>query len=220
LPFIENLDNFGGSSRPVNSSVRRNKRPLEVQTLMNLPNAPTDNLYKFLALTGLALFVLSIIFPLSQFRDVIRRSTELDGERSLIDVQLDYIESDVAQLSKRRDLSEDELRVLEKDFASDCEQQNPSPNKRKLSCAEAQQLKDKVREVRVLNKRAETNAALLDNLKNEAIFLALVSTVGMIGSIILAVKGFRLWHYRLQRYQDKIIAKEAADKESLPTSSA
>ncbi len=33
--------------------------------LMNIPNLPTDNLYKFMALSGLFIFILSMFYPIS-----------------------------------------------------------------------------------------------------------------------------------------------------------
>ena len=30
---------------------------------MNVPNLPTDNLYKFIALTGIVLFLVALIYP-------------------------------------------------------------------------------------------------------------------------------------------------------------
>jgi hypothetical protein len=51
---------------------------------VTLPNFPTDNLYKFMALIGAALVVVSVAFPLTQLTAIEARVDELQGESDVL----------------------------------------------------------------------------------------------------------------------------------------
>ncbi len=68
---------------------------------MPLPNLPTDNLYKFLALAGLTLGLFSFVFPNIQEHDV---------SRVLWETKIDI---DVAGEQLRKPIKDDEMRILD-----------------------------------------------------------------------------------------------------------
>jgi hypothetical protein len=54
---------------------------------MNIPNQPTDNLYKFLAISGLILLVLSVAVPAWSDHQFKLAELENDAEIALLDMQ-------------------------------------------------------------------------------------------------------------------------------------
>lgn len=60
---------------------------------MNIPNLPTDNLYKFMALSGLLILILSIAYPTY-------RTLELEQQRQMIRGEIKILEGDVDLLLK------------------------------------------------------------------------------------------------------------------------
>ena len=58
---------------------------------MNIPSLPTDNLYKFMALFGLVIIVVSTFVPdenLSHYRDAESKYTELLKENTLVHIEV------------------------------------------------------------------------------------------------------------------------------------
>jgi hypothetical protein len=48
--------------------------------MMNLPSLPTDNLYKFLALSGLAIVLFSLVFPIIRISEIRMQIIEVDTQ--------------------------------------------------------------------------------------------------------------------------------------------
>jgi len=57
---------------------------------MNEIKAPTDNLYKFIAIAGLTLIIVAIIFPARFRQDVELQRFKLDGEIMQFRAEIDY----------------------------------------------------------------------------------------------------------------------------------
>src|SRR5256885_965107 len=60
---------------------------------MDVPALPTDNLYKFVALAGIALAGYSVTFPQLQLFDLERQLIHRDVESRIIGLELDSIKS-------------------------------------------------------------------------------------------------------------------------------
>jgi fucose permease len=65
---------------------------------MNGVNLPTDNLYKFIALAGLAIMIFSGYFIVTRLEQGTALRNQLDRESALIDVQENQIELALEQL--------------------------------------------------------------------------------------------------------------------------
>lgn len=135
----------------------------------NLPNAPTDNLYKFMAIFGLLFAVTTFIYA-----DYMQNETRK---------QLIEFANDSAQ--KRYEMVQDYLKS----------QQGINP-----------ELKNKHTLItELLDTKGEY---LVAQAMRSDFYIKLRNIGGTTGSII-SILGFYLWYTKLQRYQDKVLKKEA-----------
>src|SRR2546421_10399977 len=115
--------------------------------LKSLPYLPFDNLYKFLSLAGLAILIVSILFPYFQYREAKKLSIEAKGEEAKLNVEFDVMNHEL-------DLMKQKLNVP-KDFLSNypgglmnltCGGSPPPEMAGKISCDEAKILAGKFAE--------------------------------------------------------------------------
>ena len=71
---------------------------------MNIPNLPTDSLYKFIALSGLFILIFSVVYPLYQENELRQRSLALEGEIEVLKVDVDF-QLELAKDTKRHTFS-------------------------------------------------------------------------------------------------------------------
>ena len=70
--------------------------------MYDLPRPPTDNLYKFPAITGLVLFVISIVFPIRWWYDLKMEEYRLEQEKEvcLVDYRVWYVKNLFLQIDQ------------------------------------------------------------------------------------------------------------------------
>ena len=152
---------------------------------MNIPTIPTDNLYKFLSLSGIsAAVVLIVSFQFSQ-NDIQIKVAELSGLMRLLENQT----SRFNEMNKNFDhIHIDEMAELErhkKDF-----------NQREENIIKLQnEIEKQLEIVRALQ-------AQFNSLKE--IYFILIPTF-----IFQSILGFILWYHKLQKYQDVILKNKA-----------
>jgi hypothetical protein len=61
---------------------------------MNLPSLPTDNLYKFLALSGLFIVLFSFIFPMKRVGELKLKASEIITQAEVLRIEIDDLEYD------------------------------------------------------------------------------------------------------------------------------
>ena len=66
---------------------------------MNMPSLPTDNLYKFLALSGLVTLVVFPIFYVSQVADRNHRIVETETEALMLEKEVEFLKWETNALS-------------------------------------------------------------------------------------------------------------------------
>jgi len=152
----------------------------------SIPMPPTDNLYKFMAISGLLLVLTTIIL--------------------YVTVRLEVRESwgnGIAVLKTRSDLGEVRLG-----------QAIGPPSK--LTDLEAERWKkyiaNKISELKSQLSRLEKTGTEVDDYWSsiyKAEFLGPFLLGGIFTGVLLMGSGFYLWYSRLQKYQDKIIARQA-----------
>jgi len=67
---------------------------------MNTFFPPTDNLYKFLAISGLMIFCFFVIWPELQTYKLEQRKIEILGEQEVIKHEIDYINQDLDRIKQ------------------------------------------------------------------------------------------------------------------------
>jgi hypothetical protein len=202
---------------------------------MYIPTLPTDNLYKFIALSGVVIFLIFIIYPDFQINEVkeeiINIETEigeLEFEKNLLEERqkelYDEIEEANHKLSKYQ--IEDSLDI--KININDLKRQLQNSDYREYlefiykhkenlipEIKLQQQITEKVNELRKNNQEIELKFHKINrklNINEEKTDEARKSICKwLIGSAIgcfMMVLGFRLWYTKSQKPMDKKLLKE------------
>jgi hypothetical protein len=174
---------------------------------MNLPSLPTDNLYKFQALSGTVLIVLSFYLP-SQFAE------RLSEKYESITLKIATLSAD-SNFKKRK--VEKLTRIIDNTIAAQNNKNVADKNKIELHYSETEikKLFDEVDDLsRSIDIQLAESKQIAENLKyiEKRIFLTrlLMVVFGCIGTA-LAFIGYYLWYHKIQFYLD-IVAKGEACK--------
>jgi hypothetical protein len=153
---------------------------------MDFPSLPTDNLYKFLALSGLALILVSFVFPGNLINDLELKSVDAQTQINLLAFESSILERDVEAAGKKDSLPPDELVKLD---------ERRQRLKAKLIETEGQKnrLAVLVRQVR-----------LTFNLFR----------IGGFAGLAMSSVGFLLWYRRVQKPADLLARKQLGEKDA------
>lgn len=168
--------------------------------LMKMP--PTDNLYKFIAITGVILVLAPWFILLPEYRAVSARSYDLRREDVALradvkreNVRLEAVLKRAAELDARRD----RLTPAERAEAD------------RIRADSLQQLAGGELQVKVAQESLQ--AEEIDALTTDLDKLLNVGGWTSATGIILAGIGFQLWYRRVQRYEDQAITETRRHKE-------
>jgi hypothetical protein len=184
---------------------------------MNLPNLPTDNFYKFIALTGVFLFVISIFYPKYQ-QKILRDEIEIyNGEISKLNLEKTKSTEKQNELKKRIALLDEKSNC---NFQSIVNDSIIVKNKVIDGPKELVQLSDEIDklidEYSQLNREFDlkaieisTTRSLINHKENDLSELNKVTNVFAPVSILIALTGFLFWYEKTQKYQDKVLKEQA-----------
>lgn len=189
---------------------------------MDLLKPPTDNLYKFMAVGGIVLAVVCIIFPSMFFLQTSAEYLAYLRGRDELKVHEKFTKERLETLELRKQQTTDEKNKLEERL-----NQLTSPPRASGNSGEIEKLDSRIKEI---NRQLETLADASDQAKLDlglkqaqikheetvsinrrrdsryfVLFGWIVAVIGLYGSII----GFRRWDKRLQQFLDRILEKEA-----------
>ena len=188
---------------------------------MKFPEIPTDNLYKFMALSGIVILIASFI-PFSYAHKLKVKTIHLNGEIEILRQQREWLNKDMddleaanKRLSKRYDKYDEH--AVRKDASEHVSELTKI--KTKLDKRSKEILKE-LSEVRDLNRQKFVSEAQQRAKYKELKYLLIImrmglslSVLGFVGGGFLAYKGFSLWYNRLQIPLDRIIKnKPKADQ--------
>lgn len=148
---------------------------------MELP-IPTDNLYKFLALAGVALVVLGYVVPHDKINDIERRIAEADAQRLIFTAELHALDKDTSLAKQLKTVPPEQLKDLTGRLLD---------VQRKFAQIDGADL-----QVNVMKKQLE---------REQALFRQLVR----LGSM-LSLSGFVLWYVLVQRPTDLVNKSQGA----------
>jgi hypothetical protein len=148
---------------------------------MDILKPPTDNLYKFIAISGLLIFLASFVFPQILYKEYAIKYAEIEGDLSVLERQIETLNS-----------------ITESDDARSKKEDNVEIKRRRAEF-------DKGLE-EVLRKR-ELRVALSNYARRWEIF----GYIGMSFGLVMMVSGFYFWYSRLQKYEDKLMKLKASD---------
>ena len=156
--------------------------------MINMPSLPTDNLYKFLALSGLAIVTFSIVFPMIRDSELNLMMLETDKnmkvaniEKELFDKRIDkFLNSDLGSNLDELKMREEELEIW-----------------RNL-------LKDQ----QIYTVDLEYEVRKFEELHKELKFIQLLMKFGFGVGLIITFLGFLLWYVRVQKPNDLLLRKQ------------
>lgn len=163
---------------------------------MKIPDLPTDNLYKFIALLGMTIFILSLIFPIWKMQEIAERNFILEEELSLYQRRMKDAKLKAASLWS---------------FVEQHPPDKSPPNKAQLDrfVSQVDLMEKELKDIGDWQSKAIIRVEFLKYLKQQLERWEVYLTIGVcIGSAIMLC-GFIMWYFKLQRYQDRIIKKEA-----------
>jgi len=67
---------------------------------MNVPTFPTDNLYKFVAISGLFICIFSIVFPMTRISEIKHKIIELQTKSAILNIEIEELKVESANLDK------------------------------------------------------------------------------------------------------------------------
>lgn len=142
---------------------------------MTLPSIPTDNLYKFLALSGLILAGFSGTFLPLQIHKTKLKVIEVEAEMQIIGQERESIGWEISRLKEIEYPTPEQIAII---------QDRHEENAKRLILAES------------ARKQLEYLVRLYSLLSG-------LSGVGLVLGLIMATVGFTLWYTRVQRPLDK-----------------
>jgi hypothetical protein len=184
---------------------------------------PTDNLYKFVALTGVVAALAALLWPTTVFYNLRIREFEFAAHTAAARAEFEVWQG--AEINSNAQFQKNlESSLLLKQFMVEHPAEGLPADVRELSRQEAIRIDREKRELvaahdKIVEKAAAADRALgmLESKRQEIGFLkwtatatATVAVVLFIAGVALAAVGFRLWYFRSQVHQDKILAAEAA----------
>lgn len=192
---------------------------------MEFLKPPTDNLYKFISISGVVLLVLSIVYPSYLYVEAQRYIFEATRTLDLMNLEDKKYEASVERVNQAGGLLErankrvDELNTL-------LDEKPLNDAARQHLTNELMSLHDLLVKEQTIEEEAKSNAAKIKvevehNVRLSKYYygwstaLIRAAIVGSLLGIILTSIGFRLWYVRVQKYQDILLTKQAASEEKL-----
>jgi hypothetical protein len=150
----------------------------KIGAFMNIPNLPTDSLYKFIALSGLFILLLSVIYPLYRENELGQRLLTFEGEVEILNVDISF-QLELAKNTKSHSFSLDDPDI---------------PQILRFKEATA---------------KLETQRKQITFLSSEIDRYKRFRWIGICLGMVMILSGFTLWYYRVQRFQDLLLYREA-----------
>jgi hypothetical protein len=148
---------------------------------MQIPNLPTDNLYKFQALAGLTILIAATWFLIETTTSLAFQIPQLQSEVRILEIQTDHWRSEIDKLGKQESKSKTDAKEIED------EQLN---------------LKIKLEEL-----RCKAQIGFYGCIR--VLILSIVNIFFLGWAARMTNQGFRNWQNRIQKYQDIIVKTEA-----------
>lgn len=208
---------------------------------MNLHTPPTDSLYKFMAISGCFIVIVSIYWSFMLLNDLSKQKNELTIQLKPLEAEVEWLKTDMDSFRERMNnlvgemesfssKQESLLEVMEKEHEkgilnqkkieawkeTNKEKQEDFQIKEKSLRIADQKIMENSKEIKI--KTAKINA-LMENLNNTAFrgyFIIFISTILSLFGFILATIGFKLWYKKIQFYQDCILKNTACSNCETP----
>jgi hypothetical protein len=185
---------------------------------MNLPNLPTDNLYKFIALTGVILLVITIFYPEYQRKNLRDEIEVYNGEVRKLTLEKTKSTEKQKEVKKRIAILDEKSNCNCQSIVNDSIIVRTQIIEGPKELIELSKEIDKlIEEYTQLNRdfdlkslEISTKLALINNKEND--LFEINEVTGYFGpfSLLIAFIGFLLWYEKTQKFQDKVLKEQAA----------
>lgn len=176
---------------------------------MNIPSLPTDNLYKFMALSGLLVLILSAYYPLHLHREWENQNIDLQKELSISHQQVKVLDDSINQVTSQIKAFDPNFGITQGDKVKSFEQAKilvlrgekkyNSLKKLILTYEILERKKEKI----IITNNAKINKQnlLIESLNEFDPFQLVLIVIG----VVLTMTGFFLWYHRSQKINDEIL---------------
>jgi hypothetical protein len=162
--------------------------------------APTDNLYKFLAIFGLVVIMFSIYVPLLRYMEFSRLSHKADAIYAPMIEPLTALD-DEARAELECTIHQAYLRDKQQPPKPDpCPAVSAAKSKGSLARAQLEKLQAQLTPIEVDR----------NSIWQEYMLLLYAGSLGLLVGIVMCISGFWLWYTRLQKYLDASVRQQAA----------
>jgi hypothetical protein len=189
---------------------------------------PTDNLYKFISICGLTLFLISITVPPWLLNKTWLAYYETDKDLRIVELELQDFRRRQEEGMERDAKAYLEISELSKELfdprKAATEQSARSANrdliKSKIDEQKRKGLERHTAEMELLLSQARKTAEMSYKVKvlawqqKTSKVLAGLCILGAVTGLVIGWKGFRLWSLRVQAFQDAILKKQAEQEQS------
>jgi hypothetical protein len=184
---------------------------------MSIPTIPTDNLYKFCALSGLLLFGFSLVYPMLKLSEAELQVIDIQEQNELLSVDYKRTDRVIAQVEKDLHSAEAQKNQLEADLSKN--PKNPSNLQQGNELTQALVLlrtkQSALRDLHDDNSRAQIKI----NAAERKLKYALVEIRRFTGAMIIGAAlgaglcwfGFKNWYSKIQSPQDQLLHQQLAE---------
>lgn len=175
---------------------------------MQIPSLPTDNLYKFCAIAGIALFVFGASYALEKSVELNVRVSNDNTKISVMQKQIEFWKEDVDQ--QKRDVGR-----VSNDIGSLEKQKHVSPGqldsiKRENNATVVRQanLIETSRKIQIQAIRLSGEVRNAQILFHNFLFMSVICGMSILVGPWLALFGFRRWYALVQVPQDSVALRQ------------
>jgi len=181
---------------------------------MGIPNIPTDNLYKFVAVTGVLIIFVPTFFLLKEAADIDSKIIKLQGATDILNAKIKVYNAiaNIKMIQLKSIEVKTQLNILEnklsKKIVSEKKSETLSSAMKSITCSEtdlatfcllAKDLESLQIEKEKLHCTAKEISALSNNLLYSIVFLVFSLVIGF----FMAIWGFCKWYVKVQKRQDE-----------------
>jgi hypothetical protein len=175
---------------------------------MTWPNPPTDNIYKFCALTGTIIFLLSLYIPLKARYDIFEKLEAVELKTKISEIERQYWKDKATTLetiTKNAMAEQNGIKFVDK-------------NKLAIRYTESEvkqmtnDLAESLRNIEIKDAEAGSAMAEVKRLNSAANLLFYLSFLTIITGLSLGIYGYLSWYFKIQKYEDKRIEEPVTKK--------
>jgi hypothetical protein len=175
---------------------------------MEIPSFQTDNLYKFMALSGLFIFIFSLVYPWSRLCENKLKMAEIQTKIRIINIENEALEDKFKRIKKdeeslHKDVNSAENRIM-KDKLSKKEVEILRKNADKVA-EKAFLIQHDINKFYIKNEQIRGEIEQLNILSKEQHVAWIFLFVGGFLGALIANIGFYRWYFLVQKPNDLIL---------------